>query len=91
MEDVDCVAEFAVSRESDWISVECNVRGKVKVICDRCLEDLFLPVAAQEKLTVRFDADWENVVNDDDNVIILPEGVSEVDLGQAVYDFICLS
>ena len=28
---------------------------------------------------------------DDDNVLILPEDQTELDLGQTVYDFICLS
>ena len=88
---VDGAAHFAVERKGSWIEIVCAVEGEAKVECDRCLEDLYLPVDTEQKLTVRFDADPEEVVNDDDNTIILVDGTSEIDLGQTVYDFICLS
>ena len=44
-----------------------------------------------EQLTIRFDAEPDDVVNDDDNVIILREGTAEMDMAQTLYDLICVS
>lgn len=88
---VSGTAHFAVERKGSWIEIECETEGSAKVECDRCLEDLYLPINSQQKLTVRFDENPEEVVNDDDNTIILVDGTSEIDMGQTVYDFICLS
>ena len=88
---VSGTAHFAVERKGSWIEIECVIEGSAKVECDRCLEDLYLPVDSRQCLTVRFDENPEEVVNDDDDTIILMDGTSEVDMGQTVYDFICLS
>ncbi|MBO4557945.1 MAG: DUF177 domain-containing protein [Bacteroidales bacterium] len=88
---VNCAAHFTAQQKGDWIEIHCTVAGEVKVECDRCLEDLFLPVAIDETLTVRFDENPEEVVNEDDNNIILREGTSEMDMSQTLYDLICVS
>ena len=50
----------------------CAIAGTVTVACDRCLEDLVLPVETS------FEESYT------------PEG-DELDLGQDVYDFVCIS
>ena len=50
----------------------CEIAGTVTVACDRCLEDLVLPVETS------FEESYT------------PEG-DELDLGQDVYDFVCIS
>ena len=91
LEGLDCKVHLFVVQKGDWLEVQCAIKGNAKVQCDRCLEDLLLPVDVEETLTVRFDAAPEDVVNDDDNVIILREGTSEMDLGQTLYDLVCVS
>ncbi len=91
LEGVDCKASLYVVQKGDWIEVQCAIQGNARVQCDRCLDDLFLPVDVNETLTIRFDAAPEEVVNDDDNTIILREGTSEMDLAQTLYDLVCVS
>ena len=91
VESLECGAHLVAEQRGGWIEIRCRLRGKARVVCDRCLEDLFFPVDLDQTLTVRFDAEPEDVVNDDDNIIILREGTSEIDLAQTLYDLICVS
>ena len=88
---LDCKAHIVAEQKGSWIEIHCTVQGTSQVVCDRCLEDLQMPVCIDQTLTVRFDAEPEDVVNEDDNVIILREGTSEIDLGQTLYDLVCVS
>ena len=91
LEGLDCKAHFRAVSKGGWIEIECSVAGSAKVLCDRCLEDLFLPVDVHELLTIRFDAEPEEIVSEDDNDITLREGTAEMDMGQTLYDLVCVS
>ncbi len=73
------------------LTADLHLRGTVTVPCDRCLEPLTLPVEANPRFSVRFDA-VEGDLSEDGREI-LPVGVTdkELDLRQAVYDYLCLS
>lgn len=88
---LDAVAHFFAEQKGGWIEIHCTAEGSATVECDRCLEPLLLPLAVDQVLTVRFDSEPEEVVNDDDNTIILREGTSEMDFAQVLYDLICVS
>ena len=88
---LDAKSRLVAEQKGGWIEIHCTVTGQAKVECDRCLEDLLMPVDINQMLTVRFDAEPEEVVNEDDNVIILREGTAEMDLAQTLYDLICVS
>ena len=91
IEGLDAQAHLVAEQKGGWIEIHCTVVGQAKVECDRCSEELLMPVAIDEQLTVRFDAEPDDVVNDDDNVIILREGTAEMDMAQTLYDLICVS
>ena len=91
VESLECNAHLVAEQKGGWIEIRCSLQGKARVVCDRCLEDLFLPIDLDQTLTVRFDAEPEEVVSDDDNIITLREGTSEIDLAQTLYDLICVS
>ncbi|MBQ7253723.1 MAG: DUF177 domain-containing protein [Bacteroidales bacterium] len=88
---LDARADLVAEQKGGWIEIHCKVVGEAKVECDRCLEELQMPIGIDQRLTVRFDAEPGDVVNEDDNIIILREGTSEVDLAQTIYDLICVS
>lgn len=89
--DVDCDVHVDEEKKGSWIEVLCKIKGTVVVECDRCLDPLPVEVDQEQLLVVRFDSDPQTVEEEDDNVLILPEDQTELDLGQTVYDFICLS
>ena len=91
VEGLDCHTRLVAEQKGGWIEIHCTVTGQAKVECDRCLDELLMPVDIDEQLTIRFDAEPDEVVNEDDNVIILREGTAEMDFAQTLYDLICVS
>ena len=85
-------ADVVVEKSGRFIGVDCVIKGTVTVICDRCLEDLELPVDTGFALSVKFgQTGSEGETEGDREVIVLPFGDSDLDLSQTVYDYICLS
>lgn len=70
--DADIVVTARVSDRGFTVKADCEIHGSVTVACDRCLEDLVIPV----------DASFEETYT--------PES-GELDLGQDVYDYVCIS
>lgn len=71
------------------IQVQCSVNGRITVTCDRCLEDLELPVSFSRRMTVKFsseDADGEG----NDEVMVLNDSDCDLDMSQYVYDYVVL-
>ena len=72
-------ADIRVSADIDYLEssleAKCAVEGSVVVICDRCLEELTLPVSTSFEL------------GEEDGLV----PVKDIDLSQDVYDFVCIS
>lgn len=90
--------QVQTSRNTGYLGVECNIKGSVEVVCDRCLENLTLPVDTSFRLSVKFSAagseDGEGIVRTDCGdmeIVMLPEGEAELDLSQFIYDYVCTS
>ncbi len=78
IQDADVSVDVLVRKESAHkVKVHLSLSGKVTVPCDRCLEALELPVQVEDTL----DAEEEEMISEDGNL----------DLSQAVYDYVCLS
>ena len=89
--DVDVL--ITVEKSNRYIGVDVDLKGHVTVSCDRCLEDLDLPVEASPKFSVKFGASpsEEDLMEGDREIIMLPDSNTDLDLGQIVYDFINIS
>ena len=85
--------EVRVEKSGRYIGVDCDVSGKVVVECDRCLEELVMPVDLDVKLSVKFgEAEASDESQDGEReVIFLPVDNTELDIMQVVYDYVCLS
>ena len=85
--------EARVEKSGRYIGVDCYVSGEVVVECDRCLEELVLPVELDVMLSVKFgeaEASEENQEGERE-VIFLPVDNTELDMRQIVYDYVCIS
>ena len=71
------------------VDVDGTIRGSVTVQCDRCLEDLTLPLQTEFRLCVRTEEDGAGA--DGREVVLLPQGERELDLSQVVYDYVNIS
>ena len=46
--------DVRVEKSGRYIGVDCDVRGEIKVECDRCLDELELPVDVEIMLSVKY-------------------------------------
>lgn len=76
-------------KEATWIKVTSEIKGEVVVECDRCLEDLKIPVKTTASIIVKFVRSEDEEENDE--IMILEPSETELDLKQFFYDYICLS
>lgn len=90
----DLYVEVSAEKSGHFIGIDCDVIGDVTVACDRCLEELRLPVETGFSLSVKFGhepADSSDAEEGEREIVWLPESDADFDLGQTVYDYVCLS
>ena len=83
-----------VEKSGRFIGVDCDMEGSVTVLCDRCFEELALPVSTGFKLSVKFgpEPSDEGLLSENDReIVFLSDSDTDLDLDQVVYDYICLS
>lgn len=88
IKDAQCVIAVEVERNGSFMGVRCEVKGSIVAECDRCLEDVVLPVDIDRSLSVKCSKVQEE--SDDDDVMIVDETSADIDLNQFVYDYVCL-
>ena len=62
--------------------------GSVRSFCDRCLGEMDVPVSGEEHLCIKLSND-ERCDNED--MFILPENASRIDLSQWMYEYVVVS
>ena len=85
--------DVRVEKSGRYIGVDCDVRGVLTVECDRCLDELDMPVDVEIRLSVKYGSEEssEEPQPGEREVIFVPETDVELDLGQIIYDYVCLS
>ena len=64
-----------------------HIEGSVIVPCDRCLDDLELPVMTDDTLKVKLGAAF----SDEEDMVIVPEEDGYINVAWFMYEFIALS
>lgn len=89
IEQGNLIAEVLLDKQPTCMQIAVNINGTVNVACDRCLDNLVLPVNIDGELAVRFGNDHQSNPNDD--LIMLVPSEDKIDLSQYIYDSICVS
>lgn len=91
--DADLDVSVSVEKSGRYIGVDCEIDGAVTVACDRCLENLELPVHTLSLMSIKFGEEGERTetAEGEREIIMLPETDSDLDLSQVVYDYTALS
>lgn len=90
--DADVSVGICLEKSGSYIGIDIDIDGTVTVECDRCLEDLVLPVERTIMLEVKFGSEGSDSSADGEReVLFLSQDNTELDLSQIVYDYICLS
>lgn len=69
---------------------ECGfeIKGTVRVPCDRCLDDITMNVDTKNRLIVKFGKEYSE---ESDEIVIIPEEDGEINVVWFLYEFIALS
>lgn len=95
--DADVDVDAHVEKSGDGLGLDCKIKGRLTVPCDRCLEPLDLPVDKTWILNVKFgeEPDEGEVIeldgDDEKETVYFPSGSARIDLSQVVYDYTVLS
>ena len=91
--DADIDVSVTVEKSGRYLGVDCEIDGSVVVSCDRCMEDLRMPIGTDIMLSVKFgeEESSEDHQEGEREIVFIPEGDAQMDLSQIVYDYVCLA
>ena len=91
--DAELSISVSVEKSGQYLGVDDLIEGEVTVECDRCLDDLVLPVDVEVLLSVKFgdEESADTPEEGDRELVFVPEDDAELDLGQIIYDYVCVS
>lgn len=86
---------LAAEKIKNFVDVVLQYSGEVTVECDRCLENLVIPLSGENRLSLRFgkapQRSGSNDDDDDEDVIYVADEEREADLSDYVYESVWLS
>ncbi|MBR8705525.1 hypothetical protein IX307_000741 [Bacteroides pyogenes] len=79
---------LTVKRTARAFELNFQTEGVVSVPCDRCLDDMDLPISSSDKILVKFGQEY---AEEGDNLIVIPESEGEINVAWFMYEFIALA
>lgn len=77
-----------LEKRQTHLKLDFAIKGKVQLVCDRCLDNYIQPLDCQSALYVKFS---EEDQQDDDEVIFIHPNDYEIGIGQLIYELIILN
>lgn len=79
--------DLDLEKQEKMLVLSFDIHGEVEVVCDRCAYEYMQPISGKEVVFIKFGSEY---LEEDDDVLILPQGSHEVDVSSMLYDFIHL-
>ena len=79
---------LTVKRSSLMFEMNFQMEGVVLVPCDRCLDDMEIPIDTHNRLVVKFGKEY---AEESDEVVVIPEEEGAINIAWFLYEFIALS
>ena len=91
--DAELDAFVRVEKSGRYLGIDCEVTGDVTVECDRCLDELDMPVDVEIRLSVKYgmEENSEEPQPGEREVVFIPDTDADFDMSQIIYDYVCLS
>lgn len=77
-----------LEKQERMMILNFTIVGEVTVACDRCLDDLKIPLDRKTVLYVKFGKEW---LEEDENVLILPETDYELNISDLINEYVTLA
>lgn len=84
----DLNVNVTLEKRSTVLELDFRAAGTVNVNCDLTNEPFDLPLETQMELVVKFGDEYND---EDDDILILPHGEHQVNIGQYVYEMLVLA
>lgn len=77
-----------LDKQERMMVLQFRLNGAIRVTCDRCLEEFDFPVNSNELYFVKFGHEHKE---EEDNVLVITENETHLDISQLLYDYLMLS
>jgi uncharacterized metal-binding protein YceD (DUF177 family) len=84
----EVVADVKIVKHSSFIEVKARLEGKARATCDRCLEEMEMPLSGE--MTFLLKQGGREQGNDDDFIVMSP-GEDYIDLSALLYEMFLLN
>lgn len=86
--DANLDVSLDVTYKADMYTLDFKIIGTVTLLCDRCLDDLVLPIDTDYHLTVKYGDDYND---ESDELLVIPESDNYLNVAYNIYDTVALS
>lgn len=84
----DLNVDVSLKKSNETFELNFVISGQVKVPCDRCLDEMVMPVDTKSRLIVKFGSDYSE---ESDEIVIIPEDEGQINIAWFLYEFVALS
>ncbi|MFT3737241.1 MAG: DUF177 domain-containing protein [Breznakibacter sp.] len=88
IEDGNLKAKVLLDKQTTILTLDFDIKGIVKTLCDRCLDPLELQVKHKARIYVKFGEEYDEP---SDEIIVLPHDEHQLNVAHLIYEFIGLS
>lgn len=86
--DADIDVELNAVYAHDLYDLTFTLHGTLTLLCDRCLDDLVMPVDTTYHITVKYGADYND---DSDELLVIPESDTTLNVAYMLFDTAALA
>jgi uncharacterized protein len=76
-----------LTKQNNLLSMHFSISGTVALECDRCLKSVDIPIETEEDLVIKHG----NPAESNDEILVIPEGETQFELSQYLYEYITLA
>ena len=85
--DADIDVKLVVVHKHDMYDLSFHITGTVTLICDRCLDDLILPIDTTYDIAVKYGDDYSET----DDMLVIPDSDLTLNVSYMIYDTVSLA
>ncbi|ERM84579.1 hypothetical protein P872_24485 [Rhodonellum psychrophilum GCM71 = DSM 17998] len=81
-------AKIQINKQSSLIEAYFEIKGTVKLTCDRSLEEFDFPLSTVEKVIYKYGPEEQELSED---LFMIPQDTQSINVAQLIYEFILLA
>lgn len=86
--DADLNVKLVVTVRAAHYDLAFHITGQLTTMCDRCLDDLILPIDASYHIMVEYGDDYNDQADD---LLIIPQSDNSLNVAYMIYDTVALA